>query len=183
MILTKLSEPTFEYDVRGLLTSFYPGEEIRFLFGETDEADEGIADVPGARLTLEIRCDIAAGEGRILLAETGAETVLRSDIAAIPGDRQSLKRGLKRHLYYVLSEHTGRELPWGTLTGIRPTNIVLKMLEEGASGADCGEEMRETYLVGEEKTALSLEIASLEHGILDGLGIYGSAGAGAGASA
>ncbi|MBQ1415204.1 MAG: hypothetical protein IIY92_04635, partial [Lachnospiraceae bacterium] len=86
MILTKLSEPTFEYDVRGLLTSFYPGEEIRFLFGETDEADEGIADVPdapghagipddaGVRLTLEIRCDIAAGEGRILLAETGAET-------------------------------------------------------------------------------------------------------------
>ena len=190
MILTKLSEPTFEYDVRGLLTSFYPGEEIRFLFGETDEDRTAAADAPGAsdnagipddagaRLTLKIRCDIAAGEGRILLAETGAETALVSEIAALPGDRQSLKRGLKRHLYYVLSEHTGRELPWGTLTGIRPTNIVLKMLEEGASGADCGEEMRETYLVGEEKTALSLEIASLEHEILDGLGIYGSAGTG-----
>ena len=90
MILTKLSEPTFEYDVRGLLTSFYPGEEIRFLFGETDEDRTAAADAPvapghagvpddaGARLTLEIRCDIAAGEGRILLVETGAETALVS---------------------------------------------------------------------------------------------------------
>ena len=28
MIYLKLSEENFEYDVRGLLTSFYPGEEI-----------------------------------------------------------------------------------------------------------------------------------------------------------
>ena len=34
-------------------------------------------------------------------------------------------------VYRTLSEVSGKELPWGDLTGIRPTKIPMKMLEEG----------------------------------------------------
>ena len=36
-------------------------------------------------------------------------------------------------LYCLLSKLTKKELPWGTLTGIRPTKIARTMLMEGAS--------------------------------------------------
>ena len=181
-MICHLSDPTFEYDVRGLLTSFYPGEEIRFLFGTEEESAEereaGLETGPesGREADLRIRCDVPAGEAEILLLGTcGCARPLRVEVTAPAGDRTELKRELKRQLYRTLVKHTGRELPWGTLTGIRPTNIVLKMLEEGASEEACAETMRETYLVGEEKTALSLEIAKLEHAVLDGMGIYARA--------
>lgn len=47
-------------------------------------------------------------------------------------DRHETKNVLgKRMVYRTLSEVSGKELPWGDLTGIRPTKIPMKMLEEG----------------------------------------------------
>ena len=37
------------------------------------------------------------------------------------GGTPVVKNELKQLLYRILSAHTGKELPWGTLTGIRPT--------------------------------------------------------------
>ena len=80
--------------------------------------------------------------------------------------RVETKNRLKRLLYRLLSEYTGRTLPWGTLTGIRPTKIPMKGLEEGKSDADILAAMKETYLISDEKAALSLEIARTEREIL-----------------
>ena len=48
-------------------------------------------------------------------------------------DRPHIKNCLKKLIYTALSEHTGRQLPWGTLTGIRPTKIPMTMMEEDVS--------------------------------------------------
>lgn len=52
-------------------------------------------------------------------------------------DRHETKNVLKRMVYRTLSEVSGKELPWGDLTGIRPTKIPMKMLEEGKKCRDC----------------------------------------------
>lgn len=45
-------------------------------------------------------------------------------------NRTETKNALKEHLYRLLEEETGQPLPWGTLTGIRPTKIPMQMLDE-----------------------------------------------------
>ena len=93
-------------------------------------------------------------------------------------DRKAAKSLLKRLVYSLLSEDTGKELPWGTLTGIRPTKIPMAMLEEGASDEEISYYMRETYLASQEKIDLSIEIARREKEVLkhidyeDGYSIY-----------
>lgn len=51
-------------------------------------------------------------------------------------DRTETKNELKQNFYQILSEITGKKLPWGTLTGIRPTKIPMKFLEEGKTEAE-----------------------------------------------
>lgn len=84
-------------------------------------------------------------------------------------DRAEVKNLLKRLIYQSLSEYLGRELPWGTLTGIRPTKIPMTMLEEGKSEEEILSHMRETYLISEKKGRLSIAVAKKEKELLSGL--------------
>ena len=40
------------------------------------------------------------------------------------------RRLLKRELYRILADNTGKALPWGILQGIRPTKLVFKIAKE-----------------------------------------------------
>ena len=94
--------------------------------------------------------------------------VFQQDETVIPPgmDRKEVKNELKRLLYRMLSEQTGRTLPWGTLTGIRPTKIPMSLLEQGWRNAQIAQYMRDTYYCGNEKTALAIAIANRERHIL-----------------
>lgn len=81
-------------------------------------------------------------------------------------DRKETKNVLKRLLYRMLSEYTGQKLPWGNLTGIRPTKIPMALLEQGWKNAQIAEYMRKTYDTSREKTALAIAIANRERHIL-----------------
>ena len=61
---------------------------------------------------------------------------------------------------------TGKVLPWGTLTGIRPVKIPLKMVEEGYSDEEIVRHLKEEYLTNEKKSELSLEVAHNEDSLL-----------------
>lgn len=61
------------------------------------------------------------------------------------------KNHLKRLIYRKLSNYTGQELPWGTLTGIRPTKIAMGLLEQGKRNVEIAEYMRNTYLASKKK--------------------------------
>ena len=68
-----------------------------------------------------------------------------------------------------MQEETGITLPWGNLTGIRPTKIAMTMMEQGKSEAETAEYLRTMHLVSEERTALALDIAERERRILSTL--------------
>ena len=51
-------------------------------------------------------------------------------------DEKEYKYGFKCFFYRTLCEETGKELPWGNLTGIRPTKIAYQLLEQGACEED-----------------------------------------------
>ncbi len=81
-------------------------------------------------------------------------------------EKKDYKNAFKRFLYTSLREETGIDLPWGNLTGIRPTKIALTMLEQGKKDADIEAFLREMHFVSKEKAALGIEIAKREREIL-----------------
>ena len=75
-----------------------------------------------------------AEEVRVIIGEKGLVPDKERDIS--PSDEISFidvdttKNDLKKQIYLELSKRTGKELPWGDLTGIRPTRIAMNLLEE-----------------------------------------------------
>ena len=82
-------------------------------------------------------------------------------------DRKETKNHLKRPIIpETVSDYTGQSLPWGTLTGIRPTKIAMGLIEQGKRNVEIAEYMRNTYLASKEKVALSVMIANREQYVL-----------------
>ena len=79
------------------------------------------------------------------------------------------KNDLKKTIYLELSKKTGKTLPWGDLTGIRPTRIAMNLIDEGMYDDEISAYMRDTYLVSAEKTDLAIDIARREKEILRGI--------------
>lgn len=80
--------------------------------------------------------------------------------------RLSVKNALKRCLYDCLSSLTGRTLPWGDLTGIRPVKLASAFLENDQDEASAEADLQAEYLVSTRKARLAVSIASREQRIL-----------------
>lgn len=161
MLAVRLNKPQFEYDIHSIVKAFYPAETVK-VFEEGTKYFESDGDNPSIAIWFEERAI------RVKLSGTEHEAVLSR-----PEERPVVKNELKQLLYRVLSAHTGKELPWGTLTGIRPTKIAMQFLEENAPGtqnpmteADILSYMQETYYCSEEKALLAIDIAKREKRIL-----------------
>ena len=132
--------------------AFYPGEEIT------------VKEEPADRI---VEADLTeSGQCITVSYSDNSRDKTERYVSGVPAERQQQKNQLKRLLYEALSRDTGRQLPWGTLTGIRPTKIPMSLLEQGASEEETARYMQETYLTGSEKTALSIEIAKREMELL-----------------
>ncbi len=66
---------------------------------------------------------------------------------------------LKRVIYKLLSGVTGKRLPWGILTGIRPGKIVDHWLSIGISAEESVTLLQDVYLLREDKAQLLVSIA------------------------
>ena len=77
------------------------------------------------------------------------------------------KNILKKAIYKILSQALDIELPWGTLTGIRPSKIAMDRLCKGDNDDDIKSFMKNTYLAEDSKIELALEVAHREKEILE----------------
>lgn len=69
----------------------------------------------------------------------------------------------KLRLYRILSEKYGEKMPWGALTGIRPTKLAYREKEAGRDFSELFEFMG----VSAENTALTGEILEAQRGIYE----------------
>lgn len=158
MITVQLNKRDFEYDIHSLIRAFYPGVDVTlYLEGEESPGD--------FEKRLEV---IYSNDGiRLIWRETDGRILAQSERAVdFYADRKATKNTLKAMLYELLSDCTGQKLPWGNLTGIRPTKIPMGLLEEGWKNTEIAEYMRKTYYTSNEKTALAISIANRERAIL-----------------
>lgn len=148
-----------EYDLNAIVKAFFPGKNVSFTSGEEAEKQADIA--------------FYVGETSYLRIEEKTFDYSSEDHPAT-----TLKNSLKSFLYVSLREYTGKDLPWGNLTGIRPTKIAYGMLEQAVSEEEIVTRMKREHFVSEEKARLSVDIAKRERSFLkelhyeDGYSLY-----------
>lgn len=81
--------------------------------------------------------------------------------------KKELHDEFKEKLYLQLVEMTKKTLPWGNVTGVRPSKVVVTMFNNGESESDIREFYRKEHFVSEDKIDLAVEVAKKEIRILD----------------
>ena len=162
-ITLKFNEKNFEYDVYTLVKAFFPDADVTMIYTDEESA------CPEAELQMSVT--ESADSYLFLLEEKDIRTIEKEVSVPSGADRHERKNALKTLVYKTLCEYTGRELPWGDLTGIRPVRIPLDLIEKGWKNADIAAHMRETYFTSPKKTALAVAIANREKDILDRLDV------------
>ena len=83
---------------------------------------------------------------------------LRKDHYLINTSGSDDRDEIKREMYHLLSDITGRNSGWGTLTGVRPLKLAYEMFNEAGSVSGMEHLLAERYLVSEDKISLLTEI-------------------------
>ena len=74
-----------------------------------------------------------------------------------PEDIKALKNAVKRGIFDAFSGLTGKSLPWGILTGVKPVKIVRELYQKGRSLEEIFDYMKEYYLLNDDKAGLLIE--------------------------
>lgn len=158
----RLSTTEFEQDIRALVMAFYPMHPIKVQPLVQEEMP-----VEDAYRSLWIH----TGETETVIEMYRKQELFEKASMQTDGSDARLprKNQLKRQLYELFVKDTGHPLPWGTLTGIRPTKLPMAMLEEGKTEEAITQYMQQEYLTSNEKISLATEIAARERALLQKL--------------
>ena len=143
------------------------------------------AEKYGADLLEEVRLFSDCYDGAAIRAELYEDGRLRADVY-VGGDRRSFdaplpagdaleikrltKRFIKLALYDTLSAHYGVSLPWGSLTGVRPTKLAYEYLRRGGSADSVAGYLTDTFRVSPGKAAVVADIIAAQSGYIGNLG-------------
>ena len=149
----RINDESFAYDIYGLTQAFFPGTKPKINQNiPTDSEDEEMEIVfSNDEISLSLNREFY---GKVSIEEN---------------DRPDTKNRLKRLVYDALSKKTKKILPWGTLTGIRPTKIPYRLMEENAGEQEIRDYMKNTYLCSDEKVSLAMDIAKRERMVVGDL--------------
>ncbi|MFI3212862.1 MAG: coproporphyrinogen dehydrogenase HemZ [Eubacteriales bacterium] len=187
MLVVKLNKSQFEYDIHSLVKAFYPEQDVKvFLQGEkdflsSDNMPEIFVDFQDKQIDFQIKSKkldriFSKQQGKTIIAEKDESNSSDEDYRypviedsmqlEEPDNRPVVKNQLKQLIYTTLSRYTGTILPWGTLTGIRPTKIAYGLLDQGKNEEETLQHLQDTYYISDEKGKLSIDIAKREKQIL-----------------
>ncbi len=157
MIHVYTNRENYQYDLHALLKSFYPEHDVRVYAAEAQEEhqdDEKQVIIQLFNDSMNVILDI---------------DVRKEYVHIYKNDTDVIKKECKLSIYQDLCDYTGKTLPWGNLTGIRPTKLAMGMLAEGKEDAEIVAWLKAAHAVSDEKAQLSLDIARREKAILDRL--------------
>ncbi len=157
MIHVYTNRENYQYDLHALLKSFYPEHDVRVYAAEAQEEhqdDEKQVIIQLFNDSMNVILDI---------------DVRKEYVHTYKNDIDVTKKECKLSIYHDLCDYTGKTLPWGNLTGIRPTKLAMGMLAEGKEDAEIVAWLKAAHAVSDEKAQLSLDIARREKAILDRL--------------
>lgn len=138
MVKIKLNDFSYRYDVYHIFKLFYSFIDIQFV---DEDFDFSVA-------ILDDRVEILNKKNEAYNFKLPKKLKKSNEI--------------KGAIFQYLKNRTGKQLPWGVLIGIRPTKIVLEMMNQGKSEDEIITIFKEDFFVREDKAKLCLDIAKIE---------------------
>ena len=137
--------------------------ELKFLENDIAEVINLFVD----KDSVNLRHRFTESENKIVNTITvNGRVFAYGNLITLPNDEIVRKRLIKRYaklsVYKALSKVFEKEMPWGALTGIRPTKLAYLELEERGSFSDF---FTDTMKVSKEKTELVEKIIETQKGI------------------
>lgn len=139
-----------ESDVRDMIYAFYFGEKIKVVADTSDQFD------------LYLKVKVTGDQVAFSLIQD-EQVIMEESCTGISRDP------VKTALYRLFHRATGKDLPWGTLTGVRPTKIALEKIEQGKDPAEIIEHFQTTYHCTRQKAEICTKVAEYEYEILTGI--------------
>ena len=139
----------FHYECENLCRVFFPNEKINIVYDDTGEDELEVVtkyESGKAYVTANIR-----GETRSFEKET-ADDKAELDIAKL--------------IFAALSDITGYVPPWGVLTGVRPSKLMIRLTDESGE-SEAYRYFTEELLVKPEKASLAQTVAKAERNIVE----------------
>ena len=146
-------ETIYEYDIRSLILAFMLGEKIE-LTDHVDSIYDFILEVQYKDQEIDMKL--------YKKGELEDENQLFGDYE----DKKLFKNQMKRGIYQLFSKALNKQLPWGTLTGIRPTKIAFDGYKKGESSEEIIHKFQKDYLASKEKASLCTETVQKERKLL-----------------
>ena len=157
MIYLEQNAEYFNNDIRAMLQAFFDNEKV-------------VTKEDGTRLSLyvtytmdsDVETQVASG-GYVTYCLEDMDGYHQEKTVVVDFLNRKLARNpLKAALYQMLSEYTGKTLPWGSMTGVRPTKVATERLEHGATEEEIRHLYTDTYLTIPQKADICIEVAKRE---------------------
>lgn len=166
MIYIRLHGHEYNYDVLELVKLFFFNEDIQIFDKETLVNHQGLL----IESTLYQDHGKISVNTKVLEMESCISSNQIDDIESIDIKENDLKKkvktGIKQSIFRALSKVTDGKVPWGILTGIRPTKIVHELYDKGYDRVTVYEVLTYEYLLSSEKANLIINIANKERKFL-----------------
>ncbi|MBC2581139.1 coproporphyrinogen III oxidase [Clostridium sp. DJ247] len=138
----KLNDMNYRYDVYHMVNIFYSFFDIKFVDKDWD-----------------FYIEILNEKINILNEENKLEIFLDSDLTH--------KEGIKKAIFEYFTKITKKDMPWGSLIGIRPSKKALLLIEEGKDYDYIVNYFKKNFHVREDKARLCIEVANIERELVN----------------
>ena len=151
-----LSGHDYRYAIEQSLLTLFPDQRPEY------PEQPPTADEAAVWSMLTVDGDTAAASACVQYQGRRAEHISHCPMSELTGglvNDRILQRLIKQSFYQATLQLTGKPLPWGMLTGIRPAKLASRALEAGMNLKQAHTLFRETYFVSEARTQLALDAA------------------------
>ncbi|ABW19251.1 coproporphyrinogen dehydrogenase HemZ [Alkaliphilus oremlandii] len=156
----------YEYEINELLKLFYKQSAFEIISMNSEEYHKNVED-KNIFTDNWIVTIVNLEENQVVVSSrlNGKQEMFEAHLEHLK-DRElskKIKRTLKKAIFKILKDATNAEVPWGILTGIRPTKIVHELIEHGFQEDSIRKILVEEYYIDAQKAALLIDVARTEH--------------------
>lgn len=166
MIYIKLQGHIYEYDIKEMVRQYFPKENIQMISDLSKASKNELIIINGLKVEKDKYkfYTIFQKKNQILLKE-----IMQLRTPSFENDKEKQrweKRKLKVILYYSMEKQYSKSLPWGILTGIRPTKIVHKLMDEEKKEENIAKVLKSQFLLSNKKIKLLMDVVKQERDIV-----------------
>lgn len=151
-----------------------PLQLIANLFFEETEIVKSLDDTANLVITFDLQVDKSINVQTELKDQEGKTQTAHyhTELKASETEKERFKqiKNAVSHTYLtVLQEWTGIRQKWGILTGIRPTKLLHKRVQQGISKEIAHQQLKDEYLITDEKITLMQQIVDRQLAVVPDL--------------